>query len=113
MAGLPSGNVGRIGLDLSRRNPNQLTVIVENLNPRSEGMPARVDACVASAGRGGAPTAKPGGPVGNEVYRSLDGGKSWTKTHGDGIDVAGSKAPVLVQPDPHQPGEPRPDPRHQ
>ena len=93
VAGLPSGNVGRIGLDLSRRNPNQLTVIVENLSPRSEGMPARVDACVASSGRGGVPTAKPGGPIGNEVYRSLDGGKSWTKTHGDGIDVAGSKAP--------------------
>ena len=93
VAGLPSGNVGRIGLDLSRRNPNQLTVIVENLNPRGESMPARVDACVASAGRGAPPTAKPGGPIGNEVYRSLDGGKSWTKTHGDGIDVAGSKAP--------------------
>ena len=91
--GLPSGNVGRIGLDLSRRNPNQLTVIVENLNPRGEGMPARVDACVASSGRGGAPTAKPGGPIGNEVYRSVDGGRTWRKTHGDGIDVAGSKAP--------------------
>ena len=91
--GLPSGNVGRIGLDLSRRNPNQLTVIVENLNPRGDAMPARVDACVASSGRGGAPTAKPGGPIGNEVYRSVDGGRSWKKTHGDGIDVAGSKAP--------------------
>ena len=94
VSGLPSGNVGRIGLDLSRRNPDQLTVIVENLNPRTEGMPARVDACVASSGRGGqAQAAKPGGPIGNEVYRSTDGGKSWTKTHGDGIDVAGSKAP--------------------
>lgn len=93
VAGLPSGKVGRIGLDLSRRNPNQLTVIVENLNPRREGMPARVDACVASSGRGAAATAKPGGPIGNEVYRSADGGKSWTKTHGGGIDVAGSKAP--------------------
>lgn len=91
--GLPSGNVGRIGLDLSRRDPDQLTVIVENLNPRTEGMPARVDACVASSGRGGGATAKPGGPMGNEVYRSTDGGQRWTKTHGDGIDVAGSKAP--------------------
>ena len=94
VVGLPSGNVGRIGLDLSRRDPNQLTVIVENLNPRSAGMPPRVDACVASSGRGrGDAAAKPGGPVGNEVYRSTDGGTSWTKTHGDGIDVAGSKAP--------------------
>ncbi|CAN5798594.1 hypothetical protein BH24ACI5_BH24ACI5_15940 [soil metagenome] len=92
VGGLPSGNVGRIGLDLSRRNPNQLTLIVENLNPRGESMPARVDACVASSGRGGAP-ARPGGPIGNEVYRSTDGARTWIKTHGDGIDVAGSKAP--------------------
>lgn len=95
VSGLPSGNVGRIGLDIGRRDPRQLTVIVENLNPRTGGMPARVDACVASSGRGevAARTAKPGGPVGNEVYRSTDGGRTWTKTHSDGIDVAGSKAP--------------------
>jgi photosystem II stability/assembly factor-like uncharacterized protein len=95
VGGLPSGTVGRIGLDLSRRNPRQLTVIVENLNPRRDGMPPRVDACVASSGRGrggGAPV-NSRGPIGNEVYRSTDGGNSWTKTHGDGIDVAGSKAP--------------------
>ncbi|HVL67051.1 MAG TPA: hypothetical protein VM364_07290 [Vicinamibacterales bacterium] len=88
--GLPSGNVGRIGIDISRRDPRVLTVIVENLNPRSAGMPARRDAC-APAGRGAQP--QPGGPVGNEVYRSTDGGRTWTKTHGDEIDVAGSKAP--------------------
>lgn len=91
--GLPAGNVGRIGLDLHQRQPNVLTAIVENLNPRSDGMPARVDACAAGGrgGRGGAP--RPGGPIGNEVYRSEDGGRTWRKTHGDDIDVAGSKAP--------------------
>jgi photosystem II stability/assembly factor-like uncharacterized protein len=45
LTGLPSGSVGRIGLDINRRNPNVLTAIVENLNPRKEGMPLRVDAC--------------------------------------------------------------------
>ncbi len=89
--GLPSGTVGRIGLDLHARNPNLLTVIVENLNPRRAGMPARVDAC--AAGQGTDPAAKPGGPIGNEVYRSEDGGRTWRKTHGHDIDVAGSKAP--------------------
>jgi photosystem II stability/assembly factor-like uncharacterized protein len=92
--GLPSGNVGRIGLDLNAGHPNVVTIIVENLNPRTEGMPARVDACQAGApggGRGGAP--RPGGPIGNEVYRSEDGGRTWRKTHGHDIDVAGSKAP--------------------
>jgi photosystem II stability/assembly factor-like uncharacterized protein len=92
LAGLPSGSVGRIGLDIHPRNPNVLTAIVENLNPRGEGMPPRMDACAApGGGRGGAP--RPGGPIGNEVYRSEDGGKTWRKTHGHDIDVAGSKAP--------------------
>jgi photosystem II stability/assembly factor-like uncharacterized protein len=91
LEGLPSGNVGRIGLDLSPRDPDVLTLIVENVNTRTDGMPARVDAC--EVGRGGGRGARAGGPVGNEVYRSVDGGKTWKKTHGDDVDVAGSKAP--------------------
>lgn len=89
--GLPAGTVGRIGLDLHPRNPNLLTAIVENLTPRKDGMPPRTDACQAGGGRAGSP--RPGGPMGNEVYRSEDGGRTWKKTHGDAIDVAGSKAP--------------------
>jgi photosystem II stability/assembly factor-like uncharacterized protein len=96
--GLPSGNVGRIGLDIQQRHPNVLTVIVENLNARKEGMPARIDACQASGARGGGAAGggragRVGGPMGNEVYRSDDGGRAWKKLHGDDIDVAGSKAP--------------------
>jgi photosystem II stability/assembly factor-like uncharacterized protein len=93
--GLPSGNVGRIGLDLNPKNPNLITVIVENLNLRKEGMPARVDACQTGGGGGGRGGGRAGGPgpMGNEVYRSEDGGRSWKKTHGDDLDVAGSKAP--------------------
>jgi photosystem II stability/assembly factor-like uncharacterized protein len=97
LEGLPSGNVGRIGIDIQQKNPNVLTVIVENLNPRKDGMPARIDACQAGTARGGGPPgggrAGRGGAMGNEVYRSEDGGKSWRKLHGDDIDVAGSKAP--------------------
>ena len=52
LEGLPSGNVGRIGIDINAGNPNVLTLIVENLNPRKEGMPARTDAC--RVGRRGA-----------------------------------------------------------
>jgi photosystem II stability/assembly factor-like uncharacterized protein len=98
LGGLPTGNVGRIGLDIQQKNPNVLTAIVENLNARKEGMPARIDACQASSARGGGPAGggragRAGGPMGNEVYRSDDGGRAWKKLHGDGIDVAGSKAP--------------------
>ena len=97
LEGLPAGNVGRIGLDIQQRNPSVLTVIVENLNARKEGMPARIDACQATSGRGaaagGGRAGRAGGPMGNEVYRSEDGGRAWKKLHGDDIDVAGSKAP--------------------
>jgi photosystem II stability/assembly factor-like uncharacterized protein len=96
LEGLPSGNVGRIGLDISPGNPDILTAIVENLNERTPDMPARVDACAAgrAQGRGSAGDGpRPGGPIGNEVYRSDDGGRTWRKTHTDAIDVAGSKAP--------------------
>jgi photosystem II stability/assembly factor-like uncharacterized protein len=96
--GLPPGTIGRIGLDISPKNPNLLTAIVENLNPRKEGMPPRMDACAPQQGAGGSGGGgrgggRAGGPMGNEVYRSEDGGKTWKKTHGDNIDVAGSKAP--------------------
>lgn len=104
--GLPSGNVGRIGIDINARNPSVLTLIVENLNPRTEGMPGRRDACqAAGGGRAGAP--RPGGPMGNEIYRSVDGGRTWTKTHGDEVDVAGSKAPYSFNQIKTNPADPR------
>jgi photosystem II stability/assembly factor-like uncharacterized protein len=112
--GLPSGNVGRIGLDINAGDPRVLTVIVENLNPRKEGMPGRRDACqVGGAGRGGPSTGsgrgapRPGGPIGNEVYRSVDGGRTWTKTHADDVDVAGSKAPYSFNQIETNPADPK------
>ena len=92
LEGLPAGTVGRIGIDVNPRSADLLTLIVENLNPRKDGMPARVDACQTGDG-GRAGGGRAGGPIGNEVYRSEDGGKTWRKTHGDDVDVAGSKAP--------------------
>ena len=91
--GLPAGNVGRIGLDLNHGNPEILHAVVENLNPRGEDMALRRDACApVGGGRGGGRSAV-GGPIGNEVYRSTDGGNTWHKTHSGDVDVAGSKAP--------------------
>ncbi|HJR58462.1 MAG TPA: hypothetical protein VJ813_03655 [Vicinamibacterales bacterium] len=104
--GLPSGNVGRIGIDINAGNSSVLTLIVENLNPRKEGTPGRRDACqVAGGGRGGAP--RTGGPMGNEIYRSVDGGRTWTKTHGDDVDVAGSKAPYSFNQIKTNPADPK------
>ena len=72
--GLPSGKIGRIGLDLYRQNPSVLYAVYENINPRPNAGNARV-----SGGRG-------------EVYRSEDAGATWKLTHEPGINVGG-KAP--------------------
>ena len=83
--GLPDGDIGRIGLDYNQAN-DVLHAIVENVNPRPEGWPARTDAC--------SPQRQiEADVIGNEVYRSTDHGQTWSKTHRDGVDVAGSKAP--------------------
>ncbi len=86
LEGLPSGNIGRIGLDIHRRDPSILHAVIENVNPRPDGWPARHDACSPEREIGR-------DTIGNEVYRSEDGGRTWRKTHGDAIDVAGAKAP--------------------
>ncbi len=86
--GLPTGKLGRIGLDIYQKNPLILYALIENQNP--------AQAQTGQAGRGGgagvsamAPLAT--GIVGNELYRSDDGGKTWQKT--SPTNVAGGKAP--------------------
>jgi photosystem II stability/assembly factor-like uncharacterized protein len=67
--GLPSGPLGRIGLDIYRKNPRILYALIENQNPDSSGK----------------------GIIGNEVYRSDNGGTSWRRV--STTNVAGGKAP--------------------
>jgi photosystem II stability/assembly factor-like uncharacterized protein len=74
--GLPSGNIGRIGVDVFRGNSNVVYALVENLNPRPAGLPQ---------------PSPVGGGIG-EVYRSDDGGMTWRMTHDRSINVGG-KAP--------------------
>ena len=73
--GLPTGTVGRIGIDLCRTHPEVLYAVVDNFNLYSG--PAR--------GRGGA-----GGQekIGGEVYRSGDSGRSWRKVSAQADDVS-------------------------
>jgi photosystem II stability/assembly factor-like uncharacterized protein len=74
--GLPEGKIGRIGLDTYQKNPNILYAIVENANNRpTNGDPAQ--------------NAR---PIGGEVYKTEDAGKTWRKTHGADVNVGG-KAP--------------------
>ena len=105
--GLPTGNLGRIGVDIYQKNPNILYTVVENLNPRPADYGGSTDGCdmggpgfaggPVTAGRGAAPVGRGRGGaaarIGNEVYRSDDGGRTWKKAHGHDVDVAGGKAP--------------------
>jgi photosystem II stability/assembly factor-like uncharacterized protein len=79
--GLPAGKIGRIGIDIYQKNPNLLYAIVENVNPRPPNAP--------STGRGGQAGPR---PIGGEVYRTDDSGRTWRKTHGLDVNVGG-KAP--------------------
>jgi photosystem II stability/assembly factor-like uncharacterized protein len=67
--GLPSGPLGRIGLDIYRRNPRVLYALVENQNPPPGGR----------------------GIIGNQIYRTDDGGTSWRRM--SDTNVAGGKSP--------------------
>ena len=83
--GLPTGQIGRIGLSIHLADPRIVFAIVENANPR----PATEEEVRRQKERDADPnqvyagqTAR--GPVyGGEVYRSEDGGQTWKKTHGD------------------------------
>jgi photosystem II stability/assembly factor-like uncharacterized protein len=64
--GLPTGPIGRIGLDVSYSSPDTVYAVLDNFNPRESG----------------------GGKIGGEVYRTDDGGRAWRKTSSDRDDVS-------------------------
>ena len=82
--GLPSGPVGRIGLDLYQKSPNTVYAVLENMNPR----PPTDEEAKQDRARGREPRQR---QVGGEVYRTDDGGRTWRKTN-SGADDVSSKA---------------------
>jgi photosystem II stability/assembly factor-like uncharacterized protein len=79
--GLPSGRIGRIGLDIYQKDPRILYALVENQNPKPGTDAREVSALDPLAA----------GIIGNELYRTDDGGRSWRKV--TDVNVAGGKAP--------------------
>lgn len=79
--GLPDGDLGRIGLCIFPANPRILYSTIENLNPA-----APVAEAAATAADNRRPRAR---TRGGEVYRSEDGGDTWTKQNGS-QDIGGS-----------------------
>jgi photosystem II stability/assembly factor-like uncharacterized protein len=70
--GLPSGRVGRIGLDIYPKNPEVVYAVVENANLR----PPTKNESDLDQRRGLKPQER---EIGGEVYRTDNGGKTWTK----------------------------------
>jgi photosystem II stability/assembly factor-like uncharacterized protein len=89
--GLPTGKIGRIGIDIYQKNPLILYALLENQNPRG-GEAREVSATSPLAS----------GIIGNELYRTDDGGTTWRAV--TDVNVAGGKAPYSfnqIRIDPH------------
>jgi photosystem II stability/assembly factor-like uncharacterized protein len=86
--GLPSGNLGRVGLAIYPRNPDIMYATIDNANERP-----RTKEEAAQTTRDGTALQRPVAParVGGEVYRSEDGGETWTKTNADSEPIGGGK----------------------
>ena len=79
--GLPGGMLGRIGIDISLKNPLVLYANIENANK-----PNVSDADRLKELREGKSSA---GMIGEEVYRTDDGGKTWKKVSADKQRIGG------------------------
>jgi photosystem II stability/assembly factor-like uncharacterized protein len=121
--GLPTGKIGRIGVDMYQKNPLILYALLENQNPAQTPASAAAErfgtGAARAAGAGGAGAAGAGaggraagaaaaggqvsavaplaqGIIGNELYRTDDGGKTWRKLEPSAPirgGIAGGKAP--------------------
>jgi len=85
--GLPGGFLGRIGLDISQSNPNVMYANIENVNVEGMSDKERLEQLTV-----GLPLGKDQKEVGDEMWRSDDGGKKWRKVSPDGESIGGGPA---------------------
>ena len=83
--GLPEGNIGRIGLDIYRKNPDIVYAVIENVNTR----PPTEEEAQQDRRRGLEPQER---EIGGEVYRTDDAGKTWKKMNSTQDNVGGKAA---------------------
>ncbi len=85
--GLPSGSLGRIGIDIHRSNPDILYVIIQNLNLKP-GTDPNAEVAFDEFTDGSFDNL-----IGGEAYRTDDGGLSWRKINdAEEIDLSGKAA---------------------
>jgi len=84
--GLPGGDIGRIGIDVHRANPDILYAAIQNLNPDPEFDLSKIRKTDANI------DATYDALIGGEVYRSLDAGETWEKMSDKRTDVSGKAA---------------------
>jgi len=81
--GLPGGMIGRIGVAISRQDSNRIYATIENVNSPGVSDAERRRQLLAGKETPKAPS------VGNEIYRSDDGGKTWQNVTGPANAPAG------------------------
>jgi len=93
--GLPGGMLGRIGIDVYKKNTNILYATIENANKPGMSDEEREKELLESKSSRGM--------IGGEVYRSDDAGKTWKKVSSDGQSIGGAPAyyygQIIIDPD--------------
>jgi photosystem II stability/assembly factor-like uncharacterized protein len=91
--GLPAGRLGRIGLAMYVKDPRIVYAIIDNQNrrPLTEAEKQRAQQASGRQGSQGRPAAAER-PIGSEIYRTDDSGRTWRKMNAV-EDDPGSKAP--------------------
>ncbi|MCD6346425.1 MAG: hypothetical protein J7L96_03295, partial [Bacteroidales bacterium] len=84
--GLPSGQLGRIGIDIHQADPDIMYTVIQNLNPNPQYKPKE------SKGFDAFTDNSYDALIGGEVYKSTNGGKSWKNITPKGVDVSGKAA---------------------
>jgi photosystem II stability/assembly factor-like uncharacterized protein len=86
--GLPTGKLARIGFAIYPKNPSIIYTIIDNQNPRPSPTGPAAQPAAGRGGRGGGAASR---PIGGEVYRSENGGDTWTKMNSAQDSVGGGK----------------------
>lgn len=82
--GLPEGMLGRIGIDVYKKNPNIVYATIENANKPGMSDEERYQELLEDKSSEGM--------IGGEVYRSDDAGETWEKVSPDGQSIGGAPA---------------------